>query len=85
MTADSETPLTALKFLMEIHQFGAGRFWSKEKPREPASNSELRRWIDQRNALQINGQIVKCNDVIDYDIESVVLFPKNPGARITLL
>jgi hypothetical protein len=80
----TECTLTALQWLIAIHSFGAGRFWSMEKPKEPASNSELRRWIE-KGCLQINDEIVGVKDILDYPFHSVVLFPKNPKRRITLL
>jgi hypothetical protein len=76
--------LTAFKFLVEIQNFGAGRFWSMENPKIPASNSELKRWI-KANAFHINGRPVTPDEVIDYELVSVVLFPKNGKKRITIL
>jgi len=47
----------------------------------PVSNSELKRWC-QNKALIINGESVAWDEKVDFPIISVVLFPKN---RITLL
>jgi hypothetical protein len=76
--------LTALQYLIQVHTYGAGRFWSVENPKKAASNSELRRWIDQKS-LYINGRPVTCNEVLDYDFDSVILFPKNARRRVTLV
>lgn len=77
--------MTVLQYLISLHTFGAGRFWSKEKPKEPASNSELRRWI-AKGSFAINGEpCTDPNEVIDFPLHSVILFPKNPLKRITLL
>ena len=46
-----------------------------------ASSSELKRWC-QNQAVVINGKRVAWDHVIDYDLWSVALLPKNP---ITLL
>lgn len=77
--------MTVLQYLISLHTFGSGRFWSTEKPLETASNSELRRWI-AKGSFAINGvSRTDPNEIIDYPIHSVVLFPKNPKKRITLL
>lgn len=46
-----------------------------------ASVSELKRWI-QNKALIINGEPMEFDELIDFPIFSVVVFPKHP---ITLL
>lgn len=46
-----------------------------------ASNSELKRWI-QNKALVVNGEVVQWDELVDFPFTSVVLFPKKP---ITLL
>ena len=76
---------TALQYLIEVHNCGKGRFWSKNNPTIAASNTELRQWINS-NALWINGTPMKVNtDLEEVEITSAVLFPKNKRARITLL
>lgn len=57
---------------------------SKEKPTTPTSNVEPRCWI-QQGAVLINGERVEWNEEIDFPLTSVVLFPKNPQSRCTLL
>jgi hypothetical protein len=76
--------MTVLQYLMSIHNFGKGGFWSMENPKTQASNSELRRWI-KSNALYINGHPVTAEEEIDYPLHRVVLFPKNDRKRISLL
>jgi hypothetical protein len=76
--------MTVLEYLLRIHNFGAGRFWSMENPKIPASNSEIKRWL-KANVLQINGYSVTIDEIIDYPLHRVVLFPKNQNKRISLL
>ena len=62
-----------------------GGFHSREGDKvSKASNSELKRWI-QNGALQINCERVNWDELIDFPIFSVVLFPKNDKQRTTLL
>jgi hypothetical protein len=70
-------PLEYLKQLHEVCQFQTREGQKVGK----ASNGELKRWIIN-GALRINGERVKLDDVMDYPIMSVVLFPNN---RVTLL
>lgn len=46
-----------------------------------ASNSELKRWI-QNGALVINGEKALWDELMDYPVFSVILFPNKP---VTLL
>jgi len=69
------------QFLLSLHE--VCHFQTREgKKVGRASNSELKRWI-QNNVLLINGESVKWDEPMDFPIFSVVLFPKS--ARITLL
>jgi hypothetical protein len=77
--------MTALQWLRRVHHFGAGGFMSGEKLGTCASNSELGRWVKQ-NALRINGKAVQPDTWIDLDeLESAVLFAKNPDRRVTIV
>lgn len=69
--------VTAFEFLSRV-----APFWSTEKPKERASNGEMRRWLDGQS-VRFNGVPKKAKDVLDFPVYSVVLFPK--GKRITLL
>ena len=72
--------MNAWRFLGNLHEICS--FQTREgKKTSKASNGELKRWI-QNNAFIINGEVVKWDEEIDFEINSVVLFPKNP---ITLL
>lgn len=72
--------ITAIQFLTNLHEDCS--FQTREgKKVGKASNSELRRWI-QNKALLINGETVEVNEKIDFLVFSVVLFPKKP---VTLL
>jgi hypothetical protein len=71
---------TVLSFLVSLHQVCS--FQTREgKKVGKASNSELRRWI-QNKALIINGETVEWNEPLDFPMHSVVLFPNR---AITLL
>ena len=77
-------PPTGWQFLMRLSQMHCG-FHAKEGDRvSKASNSELKRWC-QNGALHINGEAVKWDEPIDFPIFSIVLFPKNEKARVTIL
>jgi hypothetical protein len=77
-------PPTGWQFMMRLSQLHRG-FCSKEGNKvSRASNSELKRWV-QNNALLINGEFVKWDEPIDFPICSIVLFPKNDKQRITIL
>lgn len=66
---------TAWNFLKELHS--VMHFQSREgAKRDKASSSELKRWI-QNKAFIINGETVTPEELIDFPVFSVVLFPKN--------
>ena len=57
-------------------------FQTKEGKKVGAvSNSELKRWLQNR-AVIVNGEALAWDELMDFPIFSVVLFPKNP---VTLL
>lgn len=60
------------------------QFPSVEVPGKKASKSELQRWLDQGSVL-INGERVSRDELMDFPIISVVLFPKSDQRRCTLL
>jgi len=71
---------TAWEFLRSLHE--VCRFQSREgKKVGLASTSELKRWL-QNKAIRINGEMVEWNELMDFPIFSVILFPNN---AITLL
>jgi hypothetical protein len=61
-----------------IHQFGV---FSREGKVKPASRSEVRRWLDA-GAVRCNGETLTADEVIDFPVFSLVLFPS--GKRVTL-
>jgi len=66
--------MNAWEFLMDLNT--VCHFMSRERTGK-ASNSELKRWI-KNQALVVNGERVKWDELIDFPIISVVLFPKKP-------
>ena len=72
--------MTALKFIASF------KIFSREKTKGdlgPASNSEVKRWIDSQSVL-INGETVEWNEEMNFPLISVVVFPKSEK-RVTLL
>ena len=77
-------PPTAWQFLMRLNKVVCG-FHSNEGDRlKKASNSELKRWC-QNSCLHLNGEAVKWDELIDFPVWSIVLFPKNEKQRTTIL
>ncbi len=74
--------LTCLQKLLELHKLCC--FQSNEGSRAgPASNSEIRRWFQQK-CIEINGQAVAFDDPWPPYIVTLIMFPKNPKKRCTL-
>lgn len=74
--------MNALHWLKELNK--VTQFMSVEVPGKKATGSELQRWIEQGGIL-FNGERVSKNEEIDFPLISVVLFPKSPNRKITLL
>lgn len=72
--------MTAWDYMKDLNT--ACCFMSRERPGR-ATNSELKRWLNNQ-AVYINGKPAKFDDEIEFPIESLVLFPKNPKKRITI-
>jgi hypothetical protein len=73
--------MTAFQFLMNLHS--VCHFQMREGKRVGrASGSEVKRWI-QNKAVVINGEHVAPDELIDFPVFSLVLFPK--GSRVTLV
>lgn len=70
---------TAYEWLLGLGRVG---FWDVAE-KKPASNSTLRRFIEQ-GAIRFNGKVVKPNDMLDFPILSVVMFPKSETQYTTL-
>ena len=78
-----DKPPTAWTFLIRLSKLHGG-FHSKEGNKlEKASNSELKRWL-QNGVLQLNTETVKWDELIDFPVFSIVLFPKNEKQRTTI-
>ena len=75
------TTKTALQVMMDLNK--VCHFSSNEKKGEKASNSELRRWLDQ-SSVEVNYRPIKASDPWPPVIKSIVLFPKSPKKRATL-
>lgn len=74
--------MNAWNFLRSLHS--VCHFQSCEgKKVGDASASELKRFL-QNGAVQINGERITWDEEIDFQIISVVMFPKNEKKRCTL-
>lgn len=76
--------MTALEWLLKVHNFGSGRFWSVENRARSASNSEIRRWVNQ-SCFHVNGTSAGAEDQMPSLVSSAVLFPKNASKRVTII
>ncbi len=81
MTNQESTTMTVLAFMLRLHEIC--KFWSWEQNRV-ASNSEIRRWIEQ-GAILFNTERVSPTELVDFHVFSLVLFPKSAHRRCTLV
>lgn len=65
--------MTAWDFMKDLHTIC--HFMSKEGKGGEASNSELKRWL-QNQAVELNSRRIKWDEDVDFPVESLVLFPK---------
>jgi hypothetical protein len=70
--------MTAFDWLWELNLACCG-FFSTEKSKQKASNSELRRWFDKGSVI-INGENCKATDLF-LTIRELILFPKSNRRR----
>lgn len=77
-------PYTALDYMVHRIRDGIGCPRSAIDLRKVASNSEIRRWLDQ-GAIRINGVTPKADDLIEFPITDLVLFWRKDKKRITLV
>jgi hypothetical protein len=74
--------MNAWDFLMEISRKCSG-FFSTENPGKKASNSELKRWL-QNHSVSINKMVPSWNDLISFPVVDMVIFPKSLCRKMTL-
>ena len=68
--------MTAWEFIRDLHS--VCHFQTREgKKCGEASNSELKRWL-QNKAIICNGEPLNWNENMDFPINSLIFFPKNP-------
>lgn len=72
---------TALQVMLDLNK--VCEFMSIENKGEKASNSEIRRWLDQ-SAILVNFMPISAKDPWPPIIKSIVMFPKSPKKRCTL-
>lgn len=73
-------PQTAWDWLHEITKY----MWSREGKPGFASKSEKKRWLLNK-AVIVNGEPLVFNELIDFPVFSIVIFPKSDKNRTTLL
>lgn len=74
--------MTAYELMLSLHE--VCQFRSTSRKPAVASNSELRRMLDEK-AVRINGKALAAKDNIEFPITSIVMFKNKPDSRITLL
>jgi hypothetical protein len=72
---------TALQFFIRLNKLAP--FWNHEEKKH-ASNSFLQRKIKE-GAILFNGERMEPNELIDFELFSLVMFPKSDKKRCTLL
>lgn len=72
--------MSAWEFLIELHKLCS--FTSREKSPARASNSELKRWL-QNKAVVINQTNPNWDVKIEFPVTSMILFPKS-DKKVTL-
>lgn len=70
--------MNAWEYLRELHT--VCKFHSKEREGK-ATNSELKRWLQNQSVL-LNNRRIKWNEEVDFPVEQLILFPKRN--RITI-
>lgn len=77
--------MKALQFMVWLRdELGVIRHSKEGDKLKAPSNGELRRWITN-GVLFCNGKTVALTDVVEWPIDSLVLFPGNSKARVTLV
>lgn len=74
--------MKAIDFLKEISGY-CGGFHSREFPKQKASTSELKRWLNSSSVI-INGNKPMWDIEIEFPIFQMILFPKSP-LKITIM
>lgn len=75
--------MNGIEYLLQLHE--VCHFTSSERSPSTASNSELRRWLNE-GVLRINGQVVKAEDQIPQPVTSVILWARSKRrGRCTIL
>ncbi len=78
----SHSNVTAFQAMVHINQHC--QFMSIEQKGEKASNSEIKRWLNQ-GAIHVNSQVINAKDPWPPAIRSLVMFPKSLKRRCTLI
>lgn len=74
--------MKAIDLLKEISEY-CGGFHSREFPKQKASMSEMKRWLNSQSIV-INGMKPKWDTEIEFPIFQMILFPKSP-LKITIM
>lgn len=72
--------MQALEFILSLRPMVP---YSSEKPCTLATNSEIRRWFNNK-AIRINGEFPAWNDDVEFPINDLVFFPKSAKRKTTI-
>ena len=75
--------MKAIDFLEEISEY-CGKFHSREFPKQKASKSEMKRWLNSSSVIVNGVKPTKWDSEIEFPVSQLVLFPKSEG-RITIV
>ncbi len=73
--------MKAIDWILLLNEICYG-FWSNEKPKSKASNSEIKRWFN-KGSIKINDKVITNPYLFIKKIDSIILFPKNDSKRIS--
>lgn len=76
--------MKALEFLVWLRdEVGVIRHSIEGNKLDKPSNGELRRWL-REGVVRVNGKTLTPDGTVEWDIDELILFPKNPKKRCTI-
>jgi hypothetical protein len=77
--------MKALSFVIWLRdKMGLIRHSKEGNLLDKPSNGELRRWL-HKGAVRCNGKTLTTDDLVNWPITELVLFPKNDLQRVTII
>lgn len=74
--------MTAKELMLDLHKLC--HFMSTERPGTKASSSEVIRWLNNK-AVSINSYNPSPQELVQFPVQNLVLFPKSDKRRCTLV